>query len=773
MGSNLRGLLNTGNLRWIFRIVMIVWVVVVVLSHVWDGFQAEEAAVDLATVDARSTYNKDLVYRRWASLQGGVYVKASEKTPPNPYLSHIPHRDITNQFGENLTLVNPAYMTRQVHELGHEQYGYQGHITSLNPLRPENKPDPWEEEVLKNFQQGTKETTAIAPINGEPHLRFMRAMITEESCLKCHGSQGYTVGEVRGGVSVSVPMKPYLAIAENMRYQSTLAHISIGILGLFGLWLAGRMIFRSQRALEKQQKQLELALHGADLGAWDWNLSTGELVVNRRWLSMLGYRETEMVSKFDEWKERIHPDDFPVIQGIFQTHINGESESYESEHRLKHKNGEWIWVLAKGRVIERNENGKAIRACGTHLDITQRKQNELENQKLEEKLRQAQKLESVGRLAGGIAHDFNNLLTTITGNVTLAIMDLPPDDELMEPLNEVNLAATRAANLTRQLLAFSRKQVIQPKVIDLNELIQHTHKMLVRLIGEDVELKTIPLEGLGRVLVDPGHMEQILLNLAVNARDAMPQGGTLFIETGEVELNEEYAEYNLQIPPGRYVMLAVSDTGTGMTEETKTNIFDPFFTTKEAGKGTGLGLATVYGIVKQSQGSIQVYSELGKGSTFKVYLPVAQEGAEHYQPFEEVPFKKFSGGTETILVVEDERSVGSTAIKILKGLGYQVQYAENGVVALGYLENTKQHFDVLLTDIVMPKMNGRELAQRFVQERPNIKVIYTSGYTENVISHQNRLDEGVHFLGKPYSPQALAKKIREALDSATPTEILH
>jgi PAS domain S-box-containing protein len=392
-------------------------------------------------------------------------------------------------------------------------------------------------------------------------------------------------------------------------------------------------------------------------------------------------------------------------------------------------------------------------------DITDRKQAEV----LQEKLQQASKMESIGRLAGGVAHDFNNLLTVIQGNASLGMNVLSKNDPLYDRLDTILEVSVRAAALTRQLLAFSRKQIIEMKVINLNNLINNLSKMLVRLIGEDVDLQIMLSKGLGNINADVGQIEQIIVNLSVNARDAMPNGGKLTIETSNIELDEAYCQTHLNVQPGKYVMLMVSDNGSGMDDATKEHIFEPFFTTKNIGEGTGLGLATVYGIVKQHNGLIEFYSELGHGTTFKIYLPMV-EGEVSVQPKE---YKKAEmlTGNETILVVEDEDIVREMAVEFLSSIGYNVLPAENGGMALMMAEQHKGTIHLMLTDVVMPNMNGHQLAERLQREHPEIKVLYTSGYTENVIAHHGILDSGLNFIGKPYRLQMLAKKLRDLLDS--------
>jgi len=390
-----------------------------------------------------------------------------------------------------------------------------------------------------------------------------------------------------------------------------------------------------------------------------------------------------------------------------------------------------------------------------------------ERRVLEQQLRQSQKMEAVGRLAGGIAHDFNNLLMVILGYSEFLLERLGPEPALRSPAQEIASAAERASSLTRQLLAFSRKQMLAPRILDLNSIVTENLKMLTRMIGEDIDLVMVPHADLGAIRADSGQIEQVIMNLAVNARDAMPSGGKLTIETSNVVLDEEYARFHAPLRPGDYVMLAISDTGAGMDAETQSHIFEPFFTTKGP-KGTGLGLSTVYGIIKQSGGYIWVYSELRKGTTFKVYLPRVPFPGERVAPVAAtVETHKPEPGTETILLVEDEANLRYLARQFLEKQGYRVIEAADGAVAMQIVVAHEGVIHLLLTDVIMPGMNGRELAQRVSEIRPNVKVLYMSGYTENVIGHNGTLDAGVRLLQKPFNLRDLKDKVREVLD-ATP-----
>jgi signal transduction histidine kinase/CheY-like chemotaxis protein len=390
-------------------------------------------------------------------------------------------------------------------------------------------------------------------------------------------------------------------------------------------------------------------------------------------------------------------------------------------------------------------------------DITRQRQ-------AEEQLRLAQRLEAVGRLAGGIAHDFNNLLSVIVGSADFALSSLREGEEFHEDMVAIRDAGQRAAVLTRQLLAFSRRQLLQPEVVNLNAIIYGMENLLRRSLGEDIELRVVFADGLGRVKVDPGQIEQVIMNLAVNSRDAMPTGGKLTIETAIVELDESYAAAHVSAEPGSYVVLSVSDSGCGMDEDTREHLFEPFFTTKEPGRGTGLGLSTVYGIVKQSGGSIWVYSEPGLGTTFRVYLPRERSGSPSMRATERpgTPIR----GPATILVVEDESAVRSLAQRVLRAAGYSVLTAASGHEALRMSERHAGEIHLLFTDVVMPGMGGRELVERLLPKRPHLSVIYTSGYTDNAIVHHGTLDPGTNFVAKPFNATALLGKVKEVLGRA-------
>ncbi|MCU0595307.1 MAG: transporter substrate-binding domain-containing protein [Desulfobacterota bacterium] len=450
------------------------------------------------------------------------------------------------------------------------------------------------------------------------------------------------------------------------------------------------------------------------------------------------------------------------VQRLFE----GDENVIYLESWQRRKDGQARLLAWWCRAVK-EESGTVSGVLSTARDITERKKAEAERQNLQDQLLQAQKMESVGRLAGGVAHDFNNILTTIIANADMALADAEKNSPLRDYLQEIVAAGKRAAGLTRQLLAFSRKQVLQPEVVKLNKVVMGMEKMLRRLIGEEIEMKTILASHLGLVEADIGQLEQVILNLAVNAKDAMPRGGTLTLEAANVDLDEEYAKAHVAVRPGPYVMLCMSDTGVGMSREIQARLFEPFFSTKEKGKGTGLGLATTYGIVKQSKGNIWVYSEEGKGSVFKIYLPRVDKSEKADKA--KLSASVVRGGTETILIVEDEPMVRNLAVKVLDRYGYHVLSAENGREAL---ESSRGHggpIHLMLTDVVMPGMSGRELVEMLREVRPEMKVLYMSGYTDDAIVCHGILEKGIAFIQKPFTPEDMARKVREVLEEA-PTE---
>jgi PAS domain S-box-containing protein len=500
------------------------------------------------------------------------------------------------------------------------------------------------------------------------------------------------------------------------------------------------------------------------------------LEANDAYLKMIGYSREELLQGAVRWLELTPPElRYLAEDAVTDLQKTGVTKPWETE--TFRKDGSRIPLLVGGAMLEyprsiafavdlsdrRKAERESVRlAAEAKKEIAQRERAEAALRQTEEQFRQAQKMEAVGRLAGGVAHDFNNVLSVILSYGEMMVETLKEEDPMQGEVHEILKAAKRAADLTRQLLTFSRQQVLEPKVVDLNEVLGSMAKMLRRLVGEDVELSVVRAASLERTRVDRGSIEQLVMNLAVNARDAMPTGGKLTIETANVVLDEAYTREHFGAKTGPAVLLAVSDSGTGMDRATQARIFEPFFTTKEQGKGTGLGLSTVFGIVQQSGGSIWVHSEVGVGSTFKVYLPVAGAGAVA-EPCAAPPPAALRG-SETILLVEDEEQVRVVARGILKQQGYQVVVAENAGEALLLCEKHEGDIDLLLSDVVMPRMSGPELARRLAALRPGMKILCMSGYTDDAVIRHGALEAGIAFIQKPFTPDSLTKKVRDVLD---------
>jgi len=1107
------------------------WTVVVIASLTFNYYLDRQTIREYARIEAISNYRKDILYRRWATGHGGVYAPVTDQTPPNPYLKDIPERDITTPSGKALTLINPAYMTRQVHELGQSERGPLGHITSLNPIRPENAADPWETKALQQFAKGSEEFYSIEAIQGQPYLRLMRPLAVEQGCLKCHAAQGYRLGDLRGGISVSIPLGPYLAADRTHIVFIALGHGLLWVLGLGGI--VGGAALKRRREAEKEKAEQTLresemryrrmiALADAvayeeslpdhkfvffsegiekltgyppdELTAETWSgmiqecilrgdlaglsleeirprLASGEILEWRadyriqdrsgvtRWLAdcsihvlddagrpvkalgilqditeriraeravraseerlrsvfraapvgigvvrdrilievndriceMIGRSREELLSQSarilyptDEdfefvgrekylqirawgtgtvetrWRRGdgeiidvllsstpIHPEDwslgvtfsalditerkqaeqalresearyhalFTSMQEGFALHeivcdAEGKPVDYRfveinpAFERLTELKGEAIigktareclpgveefWFEQYGKVALEGESLhlehlslRLNRWCEIYAyspergrfavlmtDITERKKAEFhlsrffeispdlmciagmdgrfhrlspaweqtlgykleeiytrrsidfvhpedvpstiaagsqilqgkritlhqnryrcadgsyrwiewhtipfgdeqlvfgvgrdvtDRKALEGQLRQAQKMEAVGQLAGGVAHDFNNLLQAINGYTDLAISEIPEGSHTREMLGEVAKAGHRAAELVSQLLAFSRRQVMKPESLNLNSVIADLMKMLGRVIPENIRLSFVPGHRLEPIYCDRGMIEQVIMNLCVNARDAMPEGGKLTLETANASIDEDFCGNHPWAQPGQFVLLTVSDTGYGMDKDTVSHLFEPFFTTKEVGKGTGLGLATVYGIVKQHEGMIHTYSEPGKGSAFRVYLP-ASERAE--QEPENRTEGTVEGGTETILLAEDDEMVRGLAQRLLEKAGYTVLLARNGEEAVEIFEQHAHDVDLLLMDVVMPHLGGREAYERTRAIRSGVPVVFSSGYSEDAIHANFVLEQGLTLIQKPFSRETLLRAVRHALD---------
>ncbi|MCB2200782.1 PAS domain S-box protein [bacterium] len=518
---------------------------------------------------------------------------------------------------------------------------------------------------------------------------------------------------------------------------------------------------QAEEELRSREERLNITLSATQDIIVDWDLETGVFFFSERFYEMLGSDIDEIEPGFDGWKSLLHQDDAERAEQVFCDHLDNKTLAYEDEYRLLHKDGGYHWILARGKVIERGKDGQAKRFAGTLSDITERKRTEQLKQQWEERIFHSQKMEAIGNLAGGVAHDFNNLLTAITGHLDLAMLSLQEDHPASRDIQEVQRAAERASNLTKQLLTFSRKQSFETKVVNVNAIISDMDRMLRRLIREDISLTTNLSDNLWNAKIDPGKFEQVIVNLVVNARDAMPDGGSLIISTSNTDVDYQKAEM-LGIESGNHVRVSVKDSGIGMSEEVRRQIFDPFFTTKEKEKGTGLGLSTVFGIIKQSQGGLEVLSDEGRGTEFVFYIK-EDGGAVQSHASTAHSAALISGRGETILVVEDDIAVREMIISTLERLGFTVLNETDGEAGLACVREKCQEINLVISDVVMPRLSGLDFAEKAWEFNPDLKFVFISGYMDE----NSRLEQAVHrghgFLPKPFRSNALVEQIHQML----------
>lgn len=992
--------------------VSAVWLVLLSLALIWHWNQMEQRVLDLAIVTARSAHQKDMVVRDWALTHGGVYVPVTSRTRPVQYLEKIPERDVATPSGRVLTLLNPSSIARQMQELGRERYGLRSHLTSFKPMQPENVPDPWEAKSLEALQRGEEEVYSVEELDGEKYLRYMRPQVTEGRCLQCHSDQGYEEGNIQGGCSISVPMKPYDDLLRAQHISVTLGYMVMGGLGLVGFWWGvgrmGRSLVERNFAvarLAQSEKRFRLLYDRAPVAYQSLDTEGIILDVNEAYLALIGYQREEVIGR--PFFSFVNPEHVPMVRDCFRgfvacgsvrgaefdlvrkdgsvLSVSGDGNIVwdgtgqirqvhsvlqdvterrrvlralqESEtlfrsvlenvslaavmldargrvtfcndtfldltgwkrHEVLH--GDWFDlfippnVRSQGRemyersmaagnfqsyfrlvvltrsgdrrlfawsnILLRDAQGNAAGITCIAEDITERRRVEnalreaealyrsvvdtspdgivvvdsegrivfasaqalesfglkspeealgrsgfdffkeggresamarfasmlesgertrydydlfrgdgtsfvgeinaspirdtagiakgvvavirdvTDRRQLEDRLRHARKMEAVGQLAAGVAHDLNNLLSPVLGYAELILDGVEEEARIARHAEQIQRAGLRARDLVRQLLAFGRRQTLQVRTLDLNRVLEGLEKLLRRTLRANIRMVMETAPSLPPIRADVGQIEQVIMNLAVNAQDAMPEGGALLFRTQVVSGEAGAVKNGTIVDAGRQVALVVADGGCGMDSDTRERIFEPFFTTKSYGKGTGLGLSTVYGIVTQHGGNIQVLSEPGMGTTFIITFPVTEALPEEAAP-------PSSGGrfrgAERVLVVEDNDMVRNLAVEILAHQGYRVLSAANGEEVLRLLDRGIEPVDLLLTDVVMPDMNGKEVYSVVCERFPDVRVIYMTGYADDVIAHHGVLKEGIAFIQKPFSLEGLSAKVREALE---------
>ena len=751
-----------GRLIYYSVTVFIFWTVVISISLVWNILDSKKTTLELAEKEARTHIKKDTAFRLWATSHGGVYVPTDVRTPPNPGLAHIEERDITTPSGKKLTLMNPAYMLRQVLEEYSAMIQMPGRITSLKLLNPKNAPDDWEKSALESFErEDLKEISEITYLDGVSYLRMMQPMIIDEGCLKCHSIQGYKVGDIRGGIGVSIPLKAYLVHQNREILQFILTHGFLWIFGFAGIFVGyrgmKRHLFERDRAEEavRESEEKFRSLFDDALDMIHIVDMEGRIVnVNKIELQKLGYSRDELIGK--KLLDIIHPEVKKDFKKTYFRVLEGDViQNYDTT--LITKKGEKIY--AEVNAVPKKINGKIVNTRSIIRDLTKFKQTEKENKKLLLQLQQKQKMEAMGTLAGGIAHDFNNILTVILGYTELALDNIEEDALLYNHLQKVFKAGGRAKDLVGQILTFSRQDKQEFKPVQLNLIIDEVLKLIRASLPSSIEIVQ-SIESESTVMADSTQLHQVLMNLCTNASQSMKEGGLLEVKLEDVVLDEDFIKRYPDLKPGPHVHLIVQDSGSGMSPEVLDRIFDPFFTTKKKGSGTGLGLSVVHGIVHNHKGIIMVYSEPGKGATFHVYLPVSDLSAD-IESRKDIPVPK---GTEKILFVDDEKELADYGKDMLESLGYKVTSRTSSLKALELFKARKNDFDLIITDLSMPNMDGDELAREILDVRPEIPIILCTGYNSK-LKEKEVLDIGIraYFL-KPIIRHVFAFSIRKVLD---------
>lgn len=916
------------------------WILAIGTSLWWNLKNYEASMLELAATGARASFNKDLVYRRWAAEHGGVYVPSTKDTPPNPYLKGMHERDITTPSGKDLTLVNPAYMTRQVFEIALLQYGVRAHLTSLDPIRPENFPDEWERQALQTFEKGESEVQGLSNIDGVDYLRLMQPMLTEKPCLKCHGYQNYKVGDIRGGLSVSVPMARYYDIAEDHTISQVAIHFAILILGLGGIFFAfmtlGRQEKRralTQRALEESDETARALLNANTESAFLLALDGTFLIMNDVTATRLGSTVEEILGKcaYDFLPEEIATfrkgkveqvvrtkkgmrfvdkrgdlvfdhSIYPLFDSsgevnrlaIFSQDVTSRilaeetlkkdlelnraiaeisqellSESYgigavsdvtlkvvlsitDSEQgfvscideKTKDNVGHTSTDMFRsscmvdiqrifssigddGRYVGLGEQAlnarkamyvnsppeqpnplglikdsplltnflavpvmigdsllglialansvhdysdKDVAAVQRVADVfalaIHRQDYEVQRMEMDQRLRQLQKNEAIGSLAGGIAHDFNNILTPIIGYSEILKEDIPKESSMRESIEQVLLAATRAKDLVKQILTISRQHAQEIVHLRPHLIIKEVVKLIQSTIPSTIKVTQNIDTDCRSIIADPTQIHQLAMNLLTNAYHSMEaDGGVLTISLQNVDIAE--ADNTLDLTPGSYVVLSVGDTGGGIDADHMDKIFDPYYSTKPMGKGTGLGLPVVYGIVKKYKGEVEVENLPGQGIKFKVYLPAVEE-----QPvIDPGLIERFQlKGTEKILLVDDELAVLKLESQLLERYGYHIETMDNSKEAFLELKNNPGKYDLLITDMTMPEMTGDQLTQEIRKVNSKLSIIICTGFSKTMTPERAKAIGADGMLMKPVGGIEMARMVKEVLDKAKKIE---
>lgn len=735
-----------------FITIPLLWTLLIALSVAWNMYQNYTGTLEKARIEARTIFEHNVAYRRWNAMYGGVYAEVSEKNQPNPYLS-VRGRNVTTTNGRKLTLINPFRMTRQAYELLEKEFPHTtvNRTVSLNPLNPANAPDAWEKRALLAFEKGDFEVSEVTEINGEPYMRILKPYITVEGCLKCHSIQGYKVGDIRGAMSIAVPLAPYYTSARKTNRTIAVTHLVIWFFGTAGIVLfTGYRQRQQRRVAESEWKFRTLSEFSQD---WEYWMTENKAIMymSPSCEAITGYSREEFMNDPDLLHRIIHPNDRDLYPREMEPLPSSRRQEILFRIRTKQGAEKWLSHVSASITIEGRFLGRRV----SNRDITDYK-------KMEEQLIQSQKMDSLGHLAGGIAHDFNNLLTVMKGSAFMLQEEIKDESGgIKQYIQHILDSAEMAQNLTSKLLVFSRKHLIKPETVSLNHIIKNVAELLKRIIGEDITLRIHYTDAEFPVFADPHQIEQVIMNLTTNAMDAMAGGGILTIETQPAVFDGNGAG-SREPKPGTYMTLMVHDSGTGIDPKDIPHIFEPFYTTKED-KGTGLGLSMVYEIIKQHQGFIEVSSETGEGTTFRMYLPAATGQADTRSTEHAKEGREDFRGSGTILVVEDDMNMREFLKDILDKFGYAVILAADGDEAVAKYKLFRQGIDLVILDIILPKKNGKEVYDAIRQMNPDVPAFFVSGYTRDVLNEKGICGEYLEFIPKPVEVKMFLAKVRSLL----------
>lgn len=747
-----------GKLKTLCCYIVVTWTIVIIISAYNDLNNLNNFFLSVAESQLKVSYEKDLIYRKWASNHGGIYVPITDSTPPNPALSNIAERDITTPSGVELTLINPAYMTRQVHELGNLNYPLKGKITSLKPINKINMPDPWEKKTLELFDEGLDEYTELLDIDGTKKLRFMKALITEESCLKCHGSQGYKVGDIRGGISVSMELSNFNQELSTNIKSVIINHTIIWFIVLILFLMMFYKLISNEKSQEYYTKKLIIEQN--NLSTTLKSIGEGVIVtdlkglitrINSTALNLIAVTEIEALGhnigsiyKISEGKS-----ENKILEIISKVIMEKKTTSISSSYILQSKTNQRYNVVSTCSAIELKDKG-CIGTIIVFRDMTYQVE-------MRKKMLQSEKFDTIGQLTSGIAHDFNNMLGGIIGGTELLLTHLKNDEKSFKYLQLIHQSGIRASELTKLLLTFSKTQNIELNPVDIKKIALEVISIVVKNKAENIFFETVFNSSNNIVLGDKSLIHNLFLNLFINSIHALPNGGKIICNFENIIHNNNSTYIGL--PYGEYLNIEISDTGLGIPADILPKIFDPFFTTKQLNKGTGLGLSSVYSTINKLKGSITVSSEVNQGTTFNILLPVSK------QNLQENLIQPTVKGHGLMLVIDDDEIQRNIAKDLLSELGYKVVLASDGYEGIQKYRDNREEINLVLLDMIMPGMNGLECFKLLKDIDLDVKVLVTSGCCKD--DDLNKLKElGCNdFISKPYSLNILSKSISSILNN--------